>query len=224
MLSTLPRPEVLRLPYADRTLEELYRQKNFLHYRRGKEIPLLKQDVLLVQQGIVQISTFDAEGNDILLALASPSMPFGLPLTFVDPYFATALTNVVLIRFTVAEIEQYFDLNRLILRGLDLRLQQSEAIQSILGSRHIQERLYRFLLLLSKEIGEPVADGIRLTARLTHQHLASTIGTTRVTVTRMLGKLQESGTIKFDSTRHMVVVASNHNFIHPVKSPAAIAN
>jgi CRP-like cAMP-binding protein len=224
MLLNLPRPEVFRFPCADRQLEELYQHKNFLNYQKGKEIPLFQKDVLLVQQGIVRISTLDDEGDSILLALASSSMPFGLPLTSVEPYIATALTNVSLLRFTAAEIDQYFDLNRLILRGLDQRLQQSEAIQSILGGRHIQERLYRFLLLLGKEIGEPVAGGMRITARLTHQQLASTIGTTRVTVTRVLGKLQGSGKIKFDNNRHMVVAAPQNNILHPVKSPVAMAN
>ncbi len=224
MLLNVPHPEVFRFPRADRQLEELYQHKKALNYPKGKEIPLFKQDILLVQQGIVYISTFDDEGNSMLLALASSSMPFGLPLTFVDPYIATALTNVSLLRFTASEIDQYFDLNRLILRGLDQRLQQSEAIQSVLGTRHIQERLYRFLLLLSREIGEPVADGMRITARLTHQQLASTIGTTRVTVTRILGKLQGNGKIKFDSNRHLVVAVPHHNVIHPVKSLVAIAN
>jgi hypothetical protein len=80
MLLTLPRTEVLRLPYPDYTLEELYQQKNFINYRRGEEIPLFKQDILLVNQGIAQISTFDAEGNDVLLALAVANMPFGCHL------------------------------------------------------------------------------------------------------------------------------------------------
>lgn len=223
MLLNLPRPEVFRFPDGDRQLEELYQRKNFLNYQKGKEIPLFQKDILLVQQGIVRISTLDDEGDSILLALASSSMPFGLSLTSVEPYIATALTNVSLLRFTAAEIDQYFDLNRLILRGLDQRLQQSEAIQSILGSRHIQERLYRFLLLLSKEIGEPVTGGTRITVRLTHQQLASTVGTTRVTVTRVLGKLQNSGKIRFDNNRYMVISAPPNKVLHSVKSPLAMA-
>ncbi len=224
MLLTLPHSEVSRWPHAQRTWQETYQYKKILNYKKGQEITLFQEDVLLIQQGTVHISTCDDEGNSILLALASAQMPFGLPLTFVDPYVASALTNVSLIKFTVAEIDQYFDLSRLILRGLDQRLQQSEAIQSILGSRHIQERLYRFLLLLGKEIGEPVSGGMRLTARLTHQQLASTIGTTRVTVTRILGKLQENGTIRFDSGRHMVVAVPPPPSLRSVKSAVAFAH
>jgi CRP-like cAMP-binding protein len=191
--------------HANISLKDLYRQRVVLIYHKGKQVPLLDHDIYFVQQGIVQLSSFDAEGNKILLGLASASMPFGLPLTSVEGYHAVALSNVSLVRFAMSEVEQYFDLNRLILRGLDMRLQQSEAIQSILSSRHIREKLYRFLVLLSKEIGEPVSSGTRLKVKFTHQHLASTIGTTRVTVTRMLSKFCEEGILLLDERRHIIV-------------------
>jgi len=56
------------------------------------------------------------------------------------------------------------------------------------------------------EIGAPCDEGTRLSVRLTHQHLASAIGTTRVTVTRLLGKLKEEGWLKLDSSRHIVLL------------------
>jgi CRP-like cAMP-binding protein len=205
MLQIIERPGANLINRTTVPLDELYRQKTVLIYHKGKSIPLLDRDIFFVQQGIVQLSSFDAEGNDILLGLVSASMPFGLPLTLVEPYHAIALSNVSLIRFSIAEIEQYVDLNRLVLRGLDMRLRQSEAIQYILCSRHIKEKLYRFLVLLCREVGEPVANGTRLKVRFTHQHLASTIGTTRVTITRMLQKFQQNGTISFDEKRHIVV-------------------
>jgi CRP-like cAMP-binding protein len=44
--------------------------------------------------------------------------------------------------------------------------------------------------------------------RLTHQMLANAIGTTRVTITRLLGDLQSQGRISFDSDRHLVIHAN----------------
>ncbi len=205
MLQIIERPGANLINRTTVPLDELYKQKTVLIYHKGKNIPLLDRDIFFVQQGIVQLSSFDAEGNDILLGIVSSSMPFGLPLTLVEPYHAIALSNVSLIRFSIAEIEQYTDLNRLVLRGLDMRLRQSEAIQYILCSRHIKEKLYRFLVLLCREIGEPVTNGTRLKVRFTHQHLASTIGTTRVTITRMLQKFQLDGTIILDEKRHIVM-------------------
>jgi CRP-like cAMP-binding protein len=205
MLQLLDRPDTNVIPHSTLSLEDLYRQKTVLIYHKGKNIPLLDRDIFFVQQGIVQLSSFDSEGNDTLLGIVSSAMPFGLPLTSVEPYHAIALSNVSLIRFSITEVEQYFDLNRLVMRGLDMRLQQSEAIQSILCSRHIKEKLYRFLVLLCREVGEPVNNGIRLKVRFTHQHLASTIGTTRVTITRMLRNFQRDGIILLDDKRHIVM-------------------
>jgi CRP-like cAMP-binding protein len=205
MLQILDRSSSNVMPRATISLEEIYKQKTVLIYHKGKTIPLIDRDIYFVQQGIIQLSSFDSEGNDILLGIISPSMPFGLPLTSVDPYHAVALSNVSLMRFTVTEVEQYFDLSRLVMRGLDMRLQQSEAIHSILCSRHISEKLHRFLVLLCKEVGEPVANGTRLKVRFTHQHLASTIGTTRVTITRMLQRFQQNGTIVLDEKRHIIM-------------------
>jgi len=46
-----------------------------------------------------------------------------------------------------------------------------------------------------------------LNVRLTHQQIASTIGTTRVTVTRLLSQLQEAGWMKIDGSRHIILIA-----------------
>jgi CRP-like cAMP-binding protein len=61
-------------------------------------------------------------------------------------------------------------------------------------------------VLLGQEVGQPVPNGTRLNVRLTHQQLASTIGTTRVTVTRLLSQLQEAGLLKMDGSRHIVLL------------------
>jgi CRP-like cAMP-binding protein len=208
MLQLIDRPSTDFGHWATASLDDLYREKKALLYSKGKDIPLFDRDILFVQRGIVQLFSYDSEGNEILLGLISPAMPFGLPLTFLESYNAIALSTVSLVRFTIAEIEQYTDLNRLVLRGLDLRLQQSEAIQYILCSRQIKEKLYRFLMLLCREVGEPVTDGTRLTIKFTHQHLANAIGTTRVTITRTLKKFEQDGTITFDRKRHIVMDAS----------------
>jgi CRP-like cAMP-binding protein len=205
MLQILDRPSFNFMPRATVSLEEIYKQKTALIFHKGKPIPMLDRDTYFVQQGIVQLSSFDSEGNYFFLGIIVPSMPFGLTLTSVEPYDAVALSNVSLIRFTVAEVEDYSELSRLLMCGLNLRLQQSEAIHSILCSRNISEKLYRFLIFLCEEIGEPVENGIRVKVRFTHEHLATSIGATRVTVTRILQRFQRDGIIIFDKKRHIVM-------------------
>lgn len=166
---------------------------------------MLPEEILVVCRGVVQIGTLYDSGDEALLGLASPSMPFGLPLSFIRPYQASALTDVDLMRLTMAEVEQSAELAQGLFRQLTRRLQQTEAILAMVGYRRVEDRLRHLLLLLKEEIGLPVASGTRLSVRLTHQQLANAIGTTRVTVTRLLSQLQEEGWLVVDGTRHIVL-------------------
>nr|WP_330359399.1 helix-turn-helix domain-containing protein [Moorena bouillonii] len=69
-------------------------------------------------------------------------------------------------------------------------MRQTEILLAISGQRRVEVRLQHLLLLLKREVGEPVPEGIRIGMRLTHQDLANAIGTTRVTITRLLSKFK----------------------------------
>lgn len=74
---------------------------------------------------------------------------------------------------------------------------------STLGQRRTIDRLLGFLTLLVEEYGENYVDmnnpeviqGYRLPWPLTHAQIGSAIGSTRVTVTRLMGKLRQKGLI-----------------------------
>lgn len=168
---------------------------------------MLPDEILIVCRGVVQLGTLYDSGDEALLGLACPSMPFGLPLAWIRPYQASALTDVDLMRLTLAEVEQSPVLSQSIFRHLTRRLQQTEAILAMVGYRRVEDRLRHLLLLLKQEIGQPAEGGTRLGVRLTHQQLANAIGTTRVTVTRLLSQLQEEGWLVVDHARHIVLPA-----------------
>nr|WP_262562782.1 hypothetical protein [Acaryochloris sp. CCMEE 5410] len=77
-----------------------------LRIKRGITIPLHSQELWVVCRGILQLRTFDSEGNEAILGLAYPEMPFGLPFTQIDPYEVIALSDVVLMRITQIELER----------------------------------------------------------------------------------------------------------------------
>lgn len=66
---------------------------------------------------------------------------------------------------------------------------------STLGQRRTIDRLLGFLTLLIEEYGEPSEQGYCLPWTLTHAQIGSAIGSTRVTVTRLMGKLRQRGLI-----------------------------
>ena len=174
-------------------------------YLKGEIIPLKPQTIWQVCQGIVKLSTMNENGEEVLVGLAGPSMPFGSDLTSLQTYQATALSSVQLVTFSLTEIAASPTLARTLLPQINQRLRQTEALLAISGRRHVKDRLEHLLQLLKKEIGQPVAQGTRLSARFTHQDLADACSATRVTITRLLGKLQEQGKITFDSKNHIIL-------------------
>jgi CRP-like cAMP-binding protein len=67
---------------------------------------------------------------------------------------------------------------------------------STLGQRRTIDRLLGFLTLLIEEFGEPCDSGYYLPWPLTHAQIGSAIGSTRVTVTRLMGKLRQQQLIQ----------------------------
>jgi CRP-like cAMP-binding protein len=186
-------------------LEELYQGRTLQGFRAGQAIPMNPNDLWIVCRGVVQLNTLYPNGDEALLGLACPSMPFGLPISLIYPYQAIALSDVDLMSLTLAELQQHPNLMQEVFQHLARRLRQAEAMLAMAGCRRVEDRLRQFLLLLQMEVGQPSPEGTRLTVRLTHQHLASAIGTTRVTVTRLLGKLREEGWLKLDGDRHIIL-------------------
>jgi CRP-like cAMP-binding protein len=203
-----PQPN-LHQPDLRQLLEELYRGRSLQPYKSGQPIRMLADEILVVCRGVVQIGTLYDSGDEALLGLVCPSMPFGLPLASIRPYQAAALTDVDLMRLTLTEIEQSPVLAQSLFRQLSRRLQQTESILAMVGYRRVEDRLRHLLLLLKDELGVPLAGNTRpntrLSVRLTHQQLANAIGTTRVTVTRLLTQLQAEGWLMVDGTRHIVL-------------------
>jgi CRP-like cAMP-binding protein len=174
-------------------------------YHKGENIPLMTQGVWQVYRGLVQLSTTHSSGEEVLLGWAQPSTFFGHWLTRLEVYEARALSDVYLRWYFLSEIENSAHLCHLLFFNLSRRLRQTEAMLAIAGQRRVEDRLNQLLLLLKSEMGQPIAEGTRIEVRLTHQTLANAIGTTRVTITRLLGKLQREDYILFDRDRHMII-------------------
>jgi CRP-like cAMP-binding protein len=179
--------------------------RNLHFYAKAETVPLMSQGIWQVCQGLVQLSTLYPTGEEGLLGWVGPSMCFGLWLTSLQTYRATAVSDVCVMWYSMVEIEASPQLARELLPQMGRRLRQMEAILAIAGQRRVEDRLYQLLLLLKQEFGQPVVEGTRLNIRLTHQDIANAICTTRVTVTRMLGKLQQQGLVSRDADRHLIL-------------------
>ncbi len=175
-------------------------------YERGDKIPASGFGVWRVDRGIVQLSRFGADRNEVIVGLITTNGTFENNLSgSLVAYRAIALSDVDLQYFSQQNIADSPSLAKSLLASFSDRLIKAQQLLTILLISNNQERLRELLLILKKEIGIPTADGVRLQIRFTHQHLANIICTTRASITRILGDFQRQGLISLDTERHIVI-------------------
>lgn len=185
-------------------LEQLYQERSLIPYAAGKTIPLQRQYLYIICRGVVQLHTIHADGGETIFGLCGPSTAFGPALSGVDPAWATALTNVDILPLTVSEVETSPALAAALYPQIVRRLQQTEAWLNIAGQRLVADRLRCLLVQLAQEFGHVGPTGVRVKLRLTHHQLATVIGTTRVTVTRLLRDFKNEGWLQIKQ-RQLIV-------------------
>ncbi|MCW6053341.1 helix-turn-helix domain-containing protein [Lyngbya sp. CCAP 1446/10] len=62
-------------------------------------------------------------------------------------------------------------------------------------------------MLLGKKFGREVAQGLLIDLRLTHQEISEAIGITRITVTRLMARLEEEGLIDRSRPQYIVLTS-----------------
>jgi CRP-like cAMP-binding protein len=174
-------------------LKQLYQERSLISLHSGQSLRLEYGKVYVACQGLIQLHTLHLDGKETMLGLVGPYMPFGYPLTTVDPYFATTLTSVQVLTLSMSEIESSQVMMSGMFVHLARRLQQTEAWLALLGQRLVADRLRSLLILLAEEFGQVEPQGVRLMIRLSHRQLASIIGSSRGTVTRLLGEFRNEG-------------------------------
>lgn len=180
-------------------------QRHLHFYTKGETIPLISAGIWQICQGLVRFSTIYSNGEEGLLGWAGPSMCFSLSFSNLQSYQVIAISDVCLMWYANGEIEVSPKLAQELLPQLGRRFRQTEALLAIAGLRRVEDRLQQLLILLQQEFGQATEEGTRLSIRLTHQDIAGAINTTRVTITRLLGKLQQQGLIQRDQHRHLII-------------------
>ncbi|MEL6490324.1 MAG: global nitrogen regulator NtcA [Cyanobacteria bacterium J06634_6] len=160
--------------------------------------------VYFLTKGAVKLSRVYEAGEEITVALLRENSVFGvLSLITGDRsdrfYHAVAFTPVELLSIQADQMSQALkehpELSAIMLRGLSSRILQTEMMIETLAHRDMGSRLVSFLLILCRDFGIPGSEGITVDLKLSHQAIAEAIGSTRVTVTRLLGDLREQNMI-----------------------------
>lgn len=171
-------------------------------FERGKTIFFPgdpAERVYFLQSGAVKLSRVYEAGDEITVALLRENSVFGV-LSLITGnksdrfYHAVAFTPVELMSQPIEQVQKALqekpELSMIMLQGLSSRILQTEMMIETLAHRDMESRLVSFLLILCRDFGIPSPEGITIDLKLSHQAIAEAIGSTRVTVTRLLGDLR----------------------------------
>ena len=173
--------------------EQLYRQDE------------INSHFYFIKSGLVQVSIFRRDGTEVVLENMGPNALCGEGAAFDGlPRFssAVAVEPTEALEFDVARLEALMRedpefalallrLTSLKQRILALRLEH-------LVSNDPEERILELLSRLSEMFAVDHKMGRKILTHLTHEQIASMTGTSRVTVTRTLGRLRDKGKLSVE--------------------------
>ncbi|MEM8832095.1 MAG: Crp/Fnr family transcriptional regulator [Cyanobacteria bacterium P01_G01_bin.19] len=200
-----------------------YRDRTF---RKDEQIPVRPELIYLVNQGAVRlVSEIQQQENDTseneaseselelaedaersFLGFVSPKKPFEV-LAHADfkiqAYAHVDYTQVAWLYWQ--DLESWPDFRQGIYDAFRDQHQRKLLWLSALGQRRTIDRLTSFLSLLVEEYGQERDREHCLPYSLTHAQIGSAIGSTRVTVTRLMGKLRRQGVISIENDNSICI-------------------
>ena len=217
LFDRLPAEELARVETAGKSRE----------FRRGEPIYLpadQANSVLLLASGRAKICHLTPDGKQSILAFIDPGEVFGELAIFDsdqrDEYAeAVESSTVVMIPADLIQelVERLPNLSLGITKLFGLRRKRVEQRLKNLLFLSNRERLTHLLLELAEQYGVETVDGIRLGIQLSHQDLANVIGSTRETVTVVLGELQNEGLLTIG--RRRIIIRNVQKLANLVQRP-----
>lgn len=162
-----------------------HEQLSFVHHRLWK-----------IHSGYVRTLTCNAEGDLVPLGFWTKGDVVGYPVSHTSPYIAECLTAVE---------AEYLSENASTSHEIMLsQIYQSTSLLRIIHCKDSQQRILQFVCWLAERFGEPCDRDFQIHLRLTHQEIAESVGTTRVTVTRLLKSLEKSGQLIWKTNKKII--------------------
>jgi len=195
-------------------LRRLERRARMRDFPRNSSIYLPSDETdgaFLLGRGRVRICSNTADGKQAILAFIDPGELFG-ELSLVQggerEERAEAAVNSTVILLPGEELRQLMEESATLSLGvtklIGLRRRRVERRLKNLLFRSNRDRIGHLLMELTEQYGKVVDEGVLLNIKLSHQELASIIGVTRETVTKLLGEMQSEGLLKVSRQRLVI--------------------
>lgn len=202
------------LAHADLELiAQRVRQRRY----RGLEIIFHKDDpgvaFYMILSGRVKVHTENPDGSDVTIAILSSGEFFGeLSLLDDEPRSADVSTLeptevLVLTRDDLLDcIHQAPRIAINLLATLAGRVRRTNETVQALSSLDVHGRVAKQLLLLSRQHGTVMPQGIQIGVRLTQSDLAGLVGASRESVNKVLGYFRKRGWVTLDDQHRITIL------------------
>ncbi|MBE9041857.1 Crp/Fnr family transcriptional regulator [Oscillatoriales cyanobacterium LEGE 11467] len=161
------------------------------YFKRRDTIPLNSRGLWQIERGAIRTLTWNEQGKIITLGIWGKGDLVGQPLSEIAPYEVECLSSVSAI---LIPCDRWY----LLVDSLLEHARQAGVFTTILRCEPVRDRVRYFLHWLAQKFGHRVTYGKLIAVRLSHQCIAEVLGTSRVTVTRILKQLEAEGTIVRD--------------------------
>jgi CRP/FNR family cyclic AMP-dependent transcriptional regulator len=197
------------------------------------------EGVLLLADGRIRLSSYTPDGKQAVLGFIEPGELFG-ELALFDPRQREENAEAILKSQVIwipaddlqAVMERVPSLAFGVTRMIGFRRRRVERRLRSLLFRSSRDRILSLLCELAEQYGRQETGGVLINLPLSHQDLANIIGSTRETVTVLLGELQLEGLLQVGRKRILVrspaqlaaLVDGNGHTCEPPAEPASTFN
>lgn len=176
-------------------------------YTIGEEIEM----VYFIESGEVKLVMTSSEGKECMLAIHASGDIFGeLCLSGLTGRLetATAMQNTVLKQIPCARFLERLSRDKLLegfVKYLAVRIADQQEVIANLVTADSEQRLGKTLLQLARKLGKKDPRSIRIELRISHEELASMVGTTRPRISVFMQRFRNLGLIETSIEHHLII-------------------
>lgn len=165
-------------------------------------------EVFLIKGGRIKLTKVLEDGTELMLDLRKAGDFVGENMFSEEgeyPVSAVCMEDTLTCGFTRSQFEKLVlnnpNVGLQVIKTLSERISWLTTRVGNLAVTNIEDRLYKVLCNVAREHGEKRPQGVMIQFPLTHEDLSFLIGTHRVTVTRAMKALKETGKIILENRR-----------------------
>jgi CRP-like cAMP-binding protein len=176
-----------------------------LHYFHKKSyLDLLRAGMWRIDSGFVRATTYADDCSLITLGFWGAGDVVGNTLFRSSDYQLECL-SVVRASPLISQIYSLGEISTIESRTIFSHVEQLQELLLIRSCKRIEQKLLKLLVWLGNRFGTPEETGTILPVVMTHQDLAETVGSTRVSITRAMKDLERQGMIRHIPQRRLLI-------------------